>query len=869
MSYMKGDSLEDVLHQWVKLPRLHRLLPYESYDPNTRLFFNQGSTGFVFLAHPIVGAGLNDQQQMAQFFRQEGNLAEGTSIQFLLFASPNIGPHMAYWRKERKSPVFAKLAQRRSEFLEKKAFEDSQGLLIRDYRLIISYTVPGHITDAVEQQNLMGIRKEFRSVLDAMGIQTEDMDADQFISEVGSILNIDETTWPHKGQWNEFDPLNQQIVDTDKNFAIVENGLLLNDGKLLCRSYIPKVSPKYWSLSNMDGFLGNLLERRQKVPCPFLMHYGIFVDSFQSTSRAKAYAKRESLEKAVVNGFSKYDPTVKAQYEESRELCEQLQMGERIVITSLSTTIFSKPDRIQENEQHLRSIWQDCGWVFQPTRYDHLPLLLSSLPMTWTLGQEKKGFNTKVYGCATALEQMGKAKKTITKEAQNLLPIVAEWKGQDAPGMPMVGRRGQLFFLNPFGAMLLPGSIAQTDHNFNISIAGAPGAGKSVCMNELMSCVMGIEGRVFVLDLGRSFKNNCKILGGEHIEFDIRHPVCLNPFSMIPEGDTPEDILEREEMLSMISPIIQVMAAPKIGTSDLENAYIDQAIRISWDNFGARSSIDSIKDILLLRDEMVAKNLGQALFSFSSEGTYGHFFNKQANASFENRLVVIETDHLRNYPSLMAVVIQMLILQINQIMAKGDRKTPFLIIIDEAWKLLSGKGTAEFIAEVSRTIRKYRGGLVTATQNLSDFFKKESPAATEAFNCSAWKFIMYQESDVITSLKHHDQLSSFVDTEYKEALLRSIRSNPPHYSEVAIFGPQIDGVVGRLRLDPFSRLLYSTNAEEYRLIDELIKGGDSTEVAIEKVIAMQEGKVFIPEKNQEIKEPGTDGSSEEEIHYAA
>jgi conjugal transfer ATP-binding protein TraC len=189
----------------------------------------------------------------------------------------------------------------------------------------------------------------------------------------------------------------------------------------------------------------------------------------------------------------------------------------------------------------------------------------------------------------------------------------------------------------------------------------------------------------------------------------------------------------------------------------------------------------------------------------------------------------------------MAVVVQMLIIQVNQEMSKGDRKTPFLIIIDEAWKLLSGKGTAEFISEATRTARKYKGSIVLGTQHLTDYFKPESPGATEAFNCSAWKCILYQESDVITSLKHHPQLQGFVDTEYKEALLKSIHSSPPHYSEIAIFGPEVNGIVGRLRLDPFSRLLYSTNAEEYRLIEEYINQGASIEEAIELVMEIQAG----------------------------
>ena len=842
----KRETFEGLMEDWINIPRLHHLLPYESYEPQSQLFYNEGATGFVLSANPIVGAGIEDQQQMAQFFRASGNLDEGTSLQFLLFASPCIGPHLDYWQEARRNasqqgPIFQKLALQRSEFLKAKAYFDPEGYLIRDYRLLISYTVPGHITQPFEKERLMRIRKEMKAVLETLGIHAHTLDAENLIREVGTILNIHDDVYPYGGQWQEHDSLNKQVFDLSKSFKATENEVLLNEGQTLCRSYIPKVWPKRWSLGNMDRMIGDLLEVRQKIPCPFLIHFGLFVDSNQGKIKAKAYAKRQTLENSLKKGLSKFVPNLREQYDESLETVEELQLGGQVIIESLSYTIFSKPEEIQENEQHLRTLWGSSGWAFQPTKYDHLFVLLSSLPMTWTIGTRKKGyFSKKAYGAATGLEKLSKAKKTVTKEAQNLLPVVGEWKGQASPGMPLVGRRGQIFFWNPFGKAFLPGETnAQTDHNYNVCIAGQSGSGKSVFMNELMSTVMGVGGKVFVLDLGRSFKKTCQILKGQHIEFDIRNPISLNPFTHIPEGNTPEDILQREEMLAMICPIFQVMAAPKSGTTDLENAYIEQAIRWSWETYQSKSNVDTVRAFLENHDQPVAKDLFQTLYAFSSHGSFGHFFNKPANTNFKEKLVVIETDHLRNYPSLMAVVVQMLIIQINQEMAKGDRVTPFLIIIDEAWKLLSGKNTGDFISEASRTSRKYKGSIVLGTQHLTDYFKPESPGATEAFNCSAWKCILYQESDVITSLKHHDQLQGFVDNEYKEALLRSIHSSPPHYSEVAIFGPSIHGIVGRLRLDPFSRLLYSTNAEEYQAIESHINQGVSIEEAIELVMREQ------------------------------
>lgn len=831
-------------------PRLHQLLPYESFDPQSQLFYNPGSTGFVLLANPIVGSSLDDQQQLASFFRQNAHLTEGTSLQFLLFASPCVGQPLDYWRDARMEaarevPIFQKWAERRCALLKDRAFEDREGNLVRDFRLLISYAVPGHKTDAVEQGRIMMFRKELRAVLESLGVYSTFLDAQTLIAELGSLLNmeagVEDSLYPYQGQWQETDSISRNLLDSARTFQVQENQVLMNDGKTVCRSYVPKSWPKRWSLGFMDRMIGDVLERAHSVGCPYLVHYGLSVATNQSRARMKAYSRRETLENSLRGNLSKFMPDLKEQYAESGEVAAELQAGGQVIVSSLSYTLFSSPDQIQEHEQQLRRIWGKGGWTFQPARFDHLTAFLAALPMSWALGVKKGVFKDKPFGMGTDLLKLSKAKITVTKEAQNLLPLLAEWKGQAAPGMPLTGRRGQLFFWNPFDRSLLPNiKNAQVDHNYNVCVAGQSGSGKSVFLNELMATVMGVGGKAVVLDLGRSFKKTCQILGGRHIEFDVRYPISLNPFTYIPTGNSEEEIETRSDMLALCGPIFQVMAAPKQGTTDLENSFIDQGIRHSWETYGINGNVDTVREFLLKHGNPIAKDLGEKLSAFSSKGTFGHFFNDPANSNLKEDLIVIETDNLRSHPNLMAVVVQMLIMQVNQEMAKGSRIRPFLIIIDEAWKLLGGKDTAAFISEASRIARKYKGGIVCATQHLTDYFKPEAPGATEAFNCSSWKCILKQEGDVITALKGHPQLQAFADDEYKEALLRSIHSNPPNYSEVALFGPGIHGIVGRLRLDPFSRLLYSTNPQEYQAIESLINQGMGIEGAITEVMRMQE-----------------------------
>src|SRR5688572_10780305 len=101
------------LQPWMNIPRLHHLLPYQSYNPMSKLFYNKGSTGFVLMGCPIVGAGFEDQGQIAHFLAQEHNIKEGTSLQFLLIASPKIGPVLQSWQAARKPGIFQELAERR------------------------------------------------------------------------------------------------------------------------------------------------------------------------------------------------------------------------------------------------------------------------------------------------------------------------------------------------------------------------------------------------------------------------------------------------------------------------------------------------------------------------------------------------------------------------------------------------------------------------------------------------------------------------------------------------------------------------------------------------------------------------------------
>jgi conjugal transfer ATP-binding protein TraC len=251
---------------------------------------------------------------------------------------------------------------------------------------------------------------------------------------------------------------------------------------------------------------------------------------------------------------------------------------------------------------------------------------------------------------------------------------------------------------------------------------------------------------------------------------------------------------------------------------------------------GSSAEITDIAHWLSQREETYAKELGNMLFPFTANGQHGRFFSGKAKLSLNADIVVIETDHLRSVPELLAVVVQVMIVHINQSMVKGNRNRPGLIMIDEAWKLLAGKRSGEFIEEAGRIARKYNTSITLATQQLTDYFRQEGSASEKAFENASHKIILKQNPESFKAMRANPKLANFVDEEWKLQLMQSIHSNPPHYSEAAIFSPNVSGVIGRLRMDPFTLLLTSTNARDYQALEDRIQKGMSVTEAIDEVL---------------------------------
>jgi conjugal transfer ATP-binding protein TraC len=678
-------------------------------------------------------------------------------------------------------------------------------------------------------------RDALKSTFKSIGLWTDNVDDRTLLSVLRKIWGRESlngvTVNPHAS-------LSEQILPGD--FSLYEENDVVNlKDEISFIAMDAEGRPDQWSLGLMDLFLGNEARKGEFIETDYLLHVGILILANQSVARAKAFAKREAIAKNIKAGMGKWFPDLLEEDADMSGAVSELQSGQRVVHIHTNIILKGMSTKVEIAAKTYSAMMRRNGWNFITTKYDHLAHILNAMPMCMV--EEEQGYlKKKLSGVGLALSNIGRGKQTVSGESKALMPIIGEYKGDlNAPGLLLTGRRGQLKFFSQFGDELAPHlSNGGGDlENYNVCIAGVSGSGKSVLMQEMMLSTLGIGGKVFVLDYGKSFDKLCQVLGGSYIEFDPSNHISINPFSEVPIGDDKISVEARADFLASFPITLATMAAPKHGTSDLQQTNLAKALKRCWDERGVDTEIDDIANWLLRQENnLVANDLGRMLFNYTKDGAYGGFFTGKAEVSLNADIVVIETDHLRNFPDLMAVVTQIMITHINNSMAKGKTEKPNLLVFDEMAKTLKNPLALKFVEEVVRIVRKYKASVVVATQLLTDFHTLGEDAAN-IFAGASFKLIMKQNADTLTTMRSLPLLENYVENDERMRRLKSVESKRGEYGEFTIWSAGVNGDICQLRIDPFTLLLMSTNATDKQLIADYRQKGLSLSESISAVLA--------------------------------
>ena len=785
---------------------LANLLPWEAYDEDYGIFLSQNSMGFTIEAIPLVGAVDAVQKEIHSIFQEI--LEEGDSLQCLLWADHRVQPFLKKWEQARHGSheIYTKMAQNRVEHYL------SSALSTRIFRFILSYS--SQTTDSSQLEKLKNKRERILKTLKSFTYAFS-WDIHQFLDTTSGLLNYSLSKEVQKRHWNPFQPLSSQLPSGGGRLKIDGDGLQWEtDNQIHLTTFRVVDFPDAWSLTEMHSLIGDAMRDAFRIQEPFFLHYGVHCPK-QSKEELNFKKRTHFIEKQGRSSvLLRMIPQLREELKEGDLIRKEMTEGTKFLWSQLSAGIWVAGNLLPQAEQTLKSLFRINQFTLKENRFLHLPSYLSYMPMAW--GEYVHD-----------LHELNLLRTTISKECAALVPIQGEWMGTPSPGMLLVGRRGQLVNWSPFD---------NKSGNYNAVVVGRSGSGKSVFMQDLIMNGLASGAKVFVLEVGRSFEKLCDLLDGQYIKFSKETNICLNPFSNIPLNDSEE----RDTAFSCLKSMISTMAAPSGEITDCENGLIEKAIRYAWESKNRQATITDVSMWLqgqyqpsktekkvFEHHQQQAATLGIMLTPYTQEGVYAKYFEGKNNADFTSPFVLIELEELKEKKDLQAVVLQLFIMAITNQAFLGDRKTRFYICIDEAWDLLRSKQSGIFIETLARRLRKYNGSLVIGTQSVDDFYS--SPGALAAYENSDWTCLLAQKASSIARLAEGKKID--LDT-MKTLALESVHTRHGEYSEILISDADGNYAITRMVLDPFSQLLYSTQAQDHAQIKALQKQGMSVSEAI-------------------------------------
>lgn len=300
-----------------------------------------------------------------------------------------------------------------------------------------------------------------------------------------------------------------------------------------------------------------------------------------------------------------------------------------------------------------------------------------------------------------------------TENLADFLPLTGVWSGFEhnpcefyPPASP------PLLFARTEGATPFRLSLhaGPTGHTM---VLGPSGTGKSVLLGLIAASQFRYpDAKVFAFDKGYSMYVLCKAAGGRHYDIGGEHQaLSFYPFAHIDESAAE---------LAWAAEYAETLALTQgVTVSAAQRAEIFEALRLlAQAPADARTMTDFVS---MLQDDELRTAIGAYCLG---RGAAGNMLDSKVDHLEHGRFQVFELEHLMNLGEKQVVPVLMYLFHALERQFDG---TPTLLVLDEAWLMLSHPYFRERIREWLKVLRKRNVAVVFATQSVADIVK--SPIA--------------------------------------------------------------------------------------------------------------------------------------------
>lgn len=411
--------------------------------------------------------------------------------------------------------------------------------------------------------------------------------------------------------------------------------------------------------------------------------------------------------------------------------------------------------------------------------------------------------------------KLERARKMKTNNLVDFLPVYGPREGDTDPVVIFRNRLNGLVTFNSFDPGL---------PNYSSLVTGSSGAGKSFLNNCILLQELARGLRVFVIDIGGSYKKLTEVLDGQYLEVNLSDDYKLNPF------DIPDPTKEpsTEKVKSLLA-CIESMVSEDDGTKlpKIDRGLLERSILELFEKKRARGEVPTLSDLMVdlsKSKEPSLQTMAKLLFSWTGDRPYGRLLDGKGTLRTDATICTFDLKGLSNYPDLQRVMI-LILTDFIMTQIERDKSRKKRIILDEAWELLKSPAAASFMESCVRTLRKTGSGITFITQGVEEIVA--SPIGPAILNNTATKFVMIQQGDpkvLADALRLNSQELSIIQT---------LQQRKGEYSEGLLIEGKHRQVV-RIYPGPFVYWVSTSDATDNRYLEELRKSGLSLIEAIEE-----------------------------------
>jgi type IV secretion/conjugal transfer VirB4 family ATPase len=316
-------------------------------------------------------------------------------------------------------------------------------------------------------------------------------------------------------------------------------------------------------------------------------------------------------------------------------------------------------------------------------------------------------------------------------------------------------------------------------------LLGAPGSGKSFCVNFLVTNAQKYAPQTYIFDLGGSYESLTRLFQGAYLAIGVeQRPFTINPFSLAPTKENLRFLFSFLKVLMESSTFAMSSEDERDLYNQIENLYV----------------IEPDQRRLLTLSNMLNRRLRAPLQKWVQGGQYEAWFDNVADNLTFATFQTFDFEGMDKVPQVLEPLLFYILHRANAVIYDPAHTATFkMFVIDEAWRFLRHPTIRLYILEALKTWRKKNAAMILATQSSDDLLRSEMLSVVVE-SCATKMFLANPDID----RKLYREIFHLNETE-SEIVARLVPKQ-----QILVKRPDLAKVVN-LTVDPKSYWLYTSS----------------------------------------------------------